>query len=168
MFDATIAALQAIDRAALRSLCNLLQAIRETGGTVWIAGNGGSFTTALHWATDLSKAAGMRACTLGANGGVLTAWANDTHYDQALALEFRRMSRGGDCLICLSCSGKSPNIGMALRTATDLDCPTVLVTSSLVAGVIADQFIIVPATDYGVIEDAHLAIGHWLTRELQQ
>lgn len=169
-FDATIAALRALDTATLTPLYELLDTTRAAGGTIWIAGNGGSMSTAQHWACDLSKAAGLRAQALGSNPAVLTAWANDTVYGQAFACELARMARPGDCLICLSCSGTSPNIVEALTQAAHMRIPSAIVTSAawenpLIVPVIA---INVASADYGVIEDCHLAIGHWLTRELRQ
>lgn len=146
----------------------LLGFIRACEGTIWLAGNGGSASTAQHWACDLSKAAGRRVQALGANPAVLTAWANDDGYRSALASELQALARPGDTLICLSCSGMSKNIMQALRMATLLALPRALVTGMMGGGADnTDIEIVVPHDHYGIIEDCHLAIGHWLTEELR-
>lgn len=163
-FDDTAAALGALDQAALDQLRH---AIRRCMGTIWICGNGGSFATAQHWAVDLSKAAGLRAQALGANGATLTAWANDASYADALAAELARLIRPGDLLVCLSCSGTSPNVRAAMDVAARADVPRVLLTGRgehVPPGV--GVVVRVASDDYGVIEDVHLSIGHWLTKEL--
>ena len=146
----------------------LLDFIRGCEGTLWLAGNGGSASTAQHWACDLSKAAGRRVQALGANSAVLTAWANDDDYSVALARELERAFRPGDALICISCSGTSKNITTLLRQAWLFKLKRAIVTGSgSVWPTPVDVVVNVPHTHYGIIEDCHLAIGHWLTEELR-
>ena len=148
--------------------------IRACEGTLWLAGNGGSASTAQHWACDLSKAAGRRVQALGSNPAVLTAWANDSDYANVYGAELSRLVQSNDALICLSCSGTSPNIYYALREARARKIPCALVTSSLYKYSIntprcePDLVVRVPSQHYGIIEDCHLAIGHWLTEELRK
>lgn len=146
----------------------LLPFVRGCEGTLWIAGNGGSMATAQHWACDLSKAAGRRVQALGSNPAVLTAFANDEGYDQALAWELLRLAQPGDTLICLSCSGTSRNITSVLEQAAIGSLPRSLVTAQRESfdRFPVDVLIELPSTDYGILEDCFQAIGHWLTREL--
>jgi D-sedoheptulose 7-phosphate isomerase len=147
----------------------LLDFVRGCEGTLWVAGNGGSASNAQHWACDLSKAAGRRVQALGANPAVLTAWANDTSYDEALAWELARLWQPDDRLIVLSCSGASGNIAQLLRDTVRMGNPCALLTGQRYLGdVYADLIIRIPSTNYGIIEDAMSAIGHWLTEELQK
>lgn len=158
-----------------RLLIPFVRDCRMRGGTLFLAGNGGSFATALHWACDLTKVCAVRTHVLGANGALLSAWANDNSYAGALAEEFERYARLDDCLIALSCSGISPNIAAALQTAR-MRLRTVPIAhvrrTALLTGLVnsdvapADLTIRVQSKDYKVIEDCHLIIGHWLTKEL--
>lgn len=157
---ATLARLDAAQLEALRAF------VLDCTGTLWICGNGGSMATAQHWACDLSKAAGVRAQALGSNPAVLTAWANDNDYAGALGAELSRLARPGDRLICISCSGTSSNIYWVMREAKARGVPVALLTSMLYEGGDA-PILAVPATHYGIIEDCHLAIGHWLTEQLR-
>lgn len=160
--------LHILDSHVLTELATLVCDVRTRGGTLWLAGNGGSFATALHWACDLSKAAAVRSQVLGGNGAALTAWANDDSYADALASEWDRGARLHDALVCLSCSGTSPNITAALKLARRRHAPTALLTGLINTVALADVMVHVPSRDYGVIEDCHSIIGHWLTKELAQ
>lgn len=164
-FDELQTALAGLDHEQLDALAALILGCQ---GTVWIAGNGGSAATAQHWACDLSKAAGRRVQALGCNTAVLTAWANDERYELALANELERLSRPGDVLIAISCSGTSPNIITAIRQAWLLKLKRGIVTGSKWLGVTpVDAVVTVKSEAYGIIEDCHMAIGHWLTDEVK-
>src|SRR4051812_46443018 len=141
---------------------------RACQGTLWLAGNGGSASTAQHWGCDLSKAANRRVQALGCNSAVLTAWANDDDYGLALAREFEQVARTDDALICLSCSGTSKNIITLLRQAWLLHIPRAIVTGRANVWPTPISLVVnVPHAHYGIIEDCHLSIGHWLTEELR-
>lgn len=146
----------------------LLAFVKSCEGTLWVAGNGGSAATAQHWACDLSKAAGRRVQALGCNPAVLTAWANDDDYSVALARELERAAKTGDRVICLSCSGTSRNIITLLRQAWLMKLRSAIVTGRATTWPTPVNVVVnVPHADYGIIEDATSAIGHWLTRELE-
>lgn len=152
-----------------RLLVPFVRDCRMRGGTLFLAGNGGSFANALHWACDLTKVCAVRTAVLGGNGALLTAWANDKAYGHALAEELDRLSRVGDALIVLSCSGTSPNILTALDRAWRRKIPSALLTGLVNSETApADLTIRVQSRDYAVIEDCHAILGHWLTKELAQ
>lgn len=157
--------LATVDAAQLSGLKTF---VSETPGTLWLCGNGGSFANAMHWGCDLGKTARRRVGVLGVNQSQLTAWSNDVSYEGALAQELAHCSRAGDRLLCLSCSGTSQNIVTVLRQAYILRMPCGILTGlghpwPTPVSVIVN----VPHADYGVIEDVHMAIGHWLTNELR-
>lgn len=158
---------QALAELDKQTLNRLLSFVRNCTGTLWLCGNGGSASTAQHWACDLSKKGGRRAQALGSNSALLTAWANDRDYALALPEEFRSVARPDDRLVCLSCSGTSHNITGVLLEAKHLGVACALVTGATRPAMHwLDAWVCVPSEDYGVIEDCHLAIGHWLTEEL--
>jgi D-sedoheptulose 7-phosphate isomerase len=160
-------ALATLDEMPLDDLYRLVVETKRRNGTLWLAGNGGSMATALHWATDLSKRGGIRTQVLGANQALLTAWANDTDYRAALRNELRQCIHPYDSLIVISCSGRSPNIVMLMREMWLNKQPYMLLTGSQPPFPTPLRYIIqVDSTNYGIIEDCHLAIGHWLTERL--
>ena len=145
----------------------LVAFIQQCAGTLWLAGNGGSASTAQHWACDLSKQAGRRVQALGSNPAVLTAWANDESYGAALSRELERLAQPDDALLLISCSGKSGNITMLMSTALKRQLPCMLLSGMNAPTYIGVPSVRVPHDHYGIIEDCHLAIGHWLTEELR-
>lgn len=160
-------ALLKIDTSSLNSVADRIQSSVKRCGTVWIFGNGGSFANAQHWACDLQKSAGIRAMPLGSNGSLTTAISNDIRYDDAASIELDRMYRPGDMLIVLSCSGCSPNVIRLILKAREVHITSVLITGSIHRVMSqADLVICIDSIDYGVIEDCHAAIGHWITNEL--
>ncbi|NOD85905.1 MULTISPECIES: SIS domain-containing protein [unclassified Ruegeria] len=109
----------------LRMTSCIAEAVSEQR-TVFLCGNGGSFSMAQHFAAEMSgkfeaDRSGFRAHTLGSNGATLTALSNDFGYNHVFARELTAQSKTGDVLIAMSTSGTSSNIVMALETAKDLD-----------------------------------------------
>ncbi len=162
------AALEQVDEAAIYRLASRVRRAREAGRTVWLCGNGGSFANAQHWACDLVKVVRVRAMALGDNTPLLMAWANDNGHHHSFAVELGIWATAGDLLICLSCSGTSANIATTIAVAKEQNVGSFLLTSIRQEQVApADHIVRVWSRDYGVIEDCHSAIGHWLVKELQ-
>lgn len=148
-------------------LQNLLTFVRDTKGTLWIAGNGGSAANAMHWACDLTKAAERRAQALGCNPSLSSALSNDTSYERMLSLELKALAGPDDRLVCMSCSGTSPNIVTLLRQAWIMRIPRAVLTGDRwMNPTPVNSLVQVASRDYATIEDVHAAIGHWLTKEL--
>ena len=103
-------------RLQLIELKDLIQAARDAGRKVIIAGNGGSAAIAGHCAVDFTKNAGIRCINFN-EVDLITCFANDYGYERWLekALEF--YADRGDILILISSSGKSPNMVNAARYA---------------------------------------------------
>jgi D-sedoheptulose 7-phosphate isomerase len=148
----------------------IVQAHREMRH-VYIIGNGGSASTASHFACDLSKATivegrrRLRVTSLTDNLALLTAWANDTSYDMVFAEQLSGLLNPGDVVIAISASGNSPNLLEAMRVARSCGAVTVGLVGfgggSLKQGV--DVAVHVPSHSYGVVEDCHLVLGHAIT-----
>lgn len=140
-----------------------IQATRSVRGTVFLAGNGGSLSTALHFATDLEKVCRVRTKVLGANLSLLSALSNDISYGRALAEEIGLHRTSRDMLIAFSCSGASANIWEAIRTARMRNCMSVLITSELAPRIADDDtdiIVRVMSDSFLVTETCHLAICH--------
>ena len=148
----------------------ILDAYRR-GKHVYIVGNGGSATTATHFACDLSKAtivegrARLRVTSLTDNIALLTAWANDTSYEGVFAEQLRNLLNAGDVVIAISASGNSPNVLAAVEVAHALGGTTVGLVG-FEGGALKDAVnsaIHVQSKSYGVVEDCHLVLEHAIT-----
>ena len=141
------------------------------GGHVYIVGNGGSATNATHFACDLSKAtivegrARLRVTSLTDNIALLTAWANDTSYDNVFSEQLTNLLNRGDIVIAISASGNSPNVVAAIRAARLMGAATIGLVGFSGGHVLemADAVIHVPSHDYGVVEDCHSVLEHAIT-----
>jgi D-sedoheptulose 7-phosphate isomerase len=171
------ACLDQIDRESVLAVAHILEDAYRFGARVFIAGNGGSATTAAHIATDLAKsvrndsdAHGFRAISLADNVGVMTAWANDEGFDTVFSEALRTLAAPRDVLVIISGSGASANVIAAARTAREMGVRVIGLLGRDGGRVLAltDAAVIAPSDDYGVIEDTHLAIGHLLTRHFRR
>lgn len=167
-------AIRAIDASAVARAAEALTRVRDTGGTIYIAGNGGSASTASHLALDLQKAARSkqgapptRALALSDNVGLITAWGNDTSFERVFAEQLEVLARPGDALVVISVSGSSPNLLHLLETAKRHDVVTVGLLGKAAPGALIDYPIRVPSTDYGWVESAHVVLHHVLTYALR-
>ena len=141
-------------------------------GTLYVAGNGGSASTASHMATDLGvgslrRSNPLKIVSLVDNAAVLTATANDLSFDQIFSQQLKLLGRKGDIFICFSASGNSKNLVNAVEEAKRMEITTISVTGfdGGLLKVISDFNIHIetPTGRYGVVEDIHSTVSHMLT-----
>lgn len=161
-------AMQAVLSPDLDHAVQLLLDARQRGATVFFCGNGGSASTASHFAADLAKntqhpAKGrFRTTALTDNVALLTAWGNDNGYDQIFVEQARNLLRPGDVLVAISGSGNSPNVLLAAEHARRTGCPVIGVIGF--AGgklkALCDVALVVPGRTIEQAEDGHLIVNH--------
>lgn len=130
----------------------------EQSGTLFLCGNGGSFSDALHISGEMLKSfalprplpeslrlrladqphgselaaylqAGLRAHVLGCNPALASAVANDIRLDGIVyAQELAALARPGDVLLGISTSGQARNVLLAVETARALKMTTIGLT----------------------------------------
>lgn len=135
---------------------------------VYVFGNGGSAALASHSACDLSKGTTtngkrpFRVVSLTDNVPLITAWANDTRYDDIFAAQLRPLIQAGDIAFAISGSGNSPNVLNALRVAHEAGGITVGLTGFQGGKMAAlcDLCIVIPSENMQQIEDSHLCVMH--------
>jgi D-sedoheptulose 7-phosphate isomerase len=162
-------ALASFDFSQISRFVPLLQSARRTNNLVLIAGNGGSSSTASHYAidwmlgTELSDPS-LRVLSLSDNSGSITATGNDLDFVRIFARQIEKIGRKGDILILVSASGNSQNLVAAHQAAKKLEMVTCAITGFGGGKLrrICDYSIHVNTEegDYGVAEDLHLMIGH--------
>lgn len=150
---------------------------RENDKQIFFIGNGGSATTASHFANDLSigtrsKSKPFRAISLTDNQAIVTAISNDNGYEHIFTQQLQALMRKGDVVVAISASGNSKNLIKAVEYANQNGATTVGITSfdGGQLNQIAKLKIHVPTNngEYGPAEDAHMVINHlvgaYLTR----
>src|SRR5437667_12594341 len=91
--------------------------------TVFVFGNGGSAALASHLACDLGKGTvncsprRFKVMALTDNVALMTAWANDSHYENIFSEQLANFARPQDVAFAISASGNSANVLKALNAA---------------------------------------------------
>ncbi len=169
-------AMQEMPFPLLDQCVEVLLDCQKRKSTVFLLGNGGSAATASHFACDLAKGTRMRdipafrAITLNENVALMTAWANDTTYEQIFAEQLTALVRPHDVVILISVSGNSPNILAAATAARQTDALVIALTGQSGGRLVslADLSICVPTQSVEQVEDAHLIIAHSLCVALRR
>ena len=145
----------------------LMRAYRENRA-VFLFGNGGSAALASHWACDLGKGTAVsgarrfRVLALTDNVAVMTAWANDSRYEDIFAEQLRNFVEPGDVVLAISGSGNSPNVLNGLRLARETGAYTIGLGGFQGGKMkdLCDLCLVVPSDNMQFIEDLHLCISH--------
>jgi D-sedoheptulose 7-phosphate isomerase len=158
--------------AMLERVAGVLYQAYDEGRSVFLFGNGGSASLASHFACDLAKgtvasdrlAKRFRVLSLADNMALMTAWANDTSYEQVFAAQLRNFVQRGDIAFGISASGCSPNVLHALQTARESGAVTVGLAGYQGGKLpkLCDYCIVIPSDNMQIIEDQQLAIAHAL------
>ena len=167
---------KALEKTDVGKALEALRATSDSGGTIWLVGNGGSAATASHFATDLNKCKDSQgrpisAMSLCDNTGLITAIGNDFSFEEIFLRQLINLSKPGDLLIVLSASGNSKNLITAIQWAKSNRVLTLSMTGfdgGLAIGM-TDISLHVPTQlgDYGVAEDAHSILCHFLSSQFR-
>ncbi len=160
----------AIDLESLEAAASTLLECHARGRAVFTAGNGGSASTASHFACDLAKGTRnggpptFRVMALTDNLPLLTAWANDSGYGCVFAEQLASFAHPGDALVLISASGNSPNVLAAAETARKLGVSSIALTGRCGGRLarLVDLALRVPSDRIEIVEDAHLIVSHSL------
>jgi D-sedoheptulose 7-phosphate isomerase len=162
-----------VSHDAVDRIADVLLKAHESGRTLYIFGNGGSASLASHLACDLGKGTAycnggnrLRVMSLGDNLATLTAWANDSSYEDVFSEQLKNFVQAEDVAFAISGSGNSPNVLNALRAARQAKAITVGITGFQGGQMkeLCDVCVVVPSNDMQIIEDLHLAMAHSIFR----
>jgi D-sedoheptulose 7-phosphate isomerase len=169
--------IRTISRKDVDNIIELLFDAWKRGNTVYIIGNGGSASTATHFACDLSKCTivgdkpRFKVLSLTDNVPLTSAWTNDAGFGNLFSEQLRSFVKEGDVVIALSVHGGvgedkagpwSQNLVKAMQLAKERKAFTVGF-SGFDGGVmkeIADECVVVPFPSTPQVESFHLALEH--------
>lgn len=163
---------QDIDKAI-----QILDEARERGKRIFIIGNGGSASTATHFACDLNKYTSVegkkrfRAISLEDNVPLMTALVNDEGWDSVYSYQLENLMDDGDCLVAVSVHGGSGKDKAALWSQNLLKAVKMVQSrGGKVVGLVgfdggalrevADACIVVPINSTPQVEGFHLVLTH--------
>ncbi|MGH9339279.1 MAG: SIS domain-containing protein [Acidobacteriota bacterium] len=160
-----------MDQISDADMAQLIESVREARDAnrqIFVVGNGGSASTASHFATDLGKGASLgrerrfRVLSLTDNIAWITAMANDTDYSQIFVEQLKNYAQPGDLLLAFSGSGNSPNIVRTVEWANENGLLTYGMTGRPGGklGQTAQRTLFVESSHMGHIEEGHFLIQH--------
>lgn len=166
-----------IDTESVKKVVDCFLDARANNKMIYFAGNGGSASTASHFAQDMSeigrkiRGKGFKTQSINDNVSALTAISNDYSYDNVFSMQIQYNFDAGDVLVVISASGNSPNVINAVNLAKEKGGTTV----GLVGfedggrlGQICDHIIHIDSKkgEYGPVEDLHLILNHMIVSYL--
>jgi len=164
---AAVARLDATARQTLDAIAGMLMEALESGGRVYVCGNGGSAADAQHIAGELAgrfrrDRPALACVALTTDTSVLTAVGNDFSYEQVFSRQVEALGRPGDVLWALSTSGNSPNVLAAARTAAAAGMKVVAMTGAAggALGELADLCFRAPAERTDLVQQLHQLAYH--------
>jgi D-sedoheptulose 7-phosphate isomerase len=171
--------LKSIDSKEVRKLVEELDQARINGKNIFVAGNGGSASTAITMANDLGfdiiKKTGsdtpFRIFSLVDNSSVLTAISNDVGYENIFINQLKIHFREGDLLIVISASGNSPNLLKATSWVKEKKGKVIGFLGFTGGKLLSECDIKIHLKtkdgEYGPVEDGHLVLNHVLAHWFQ-
>jgi D-sedoheptulose 7-phosphate isomerase len=165
-----------IDTAKVQRAIDQLAETRDAGRCIFVCGNGGSASTASHFACDMVKGASynrdkrFKIMALTDQMATITAYANDVSYDLVFVEQLRNFAQKGDLLLAISGSGNSPNVLRAVAFVNaqgGVSCGLTGYAGGKLA-TLATHSVIVPSDDLEKIEDCHMILCHLYTAYLRQ
>ena len=163
----------ALPHGTINQIANELMKANESGRIVYLFGNGGSASLASHFACDLGKGTAycnggkrFRVLALTDNIPTMTAWANDSSYEDIFSEQLRNFIQPQDVAFAISGSGNSKNVLRALQVAREAGARTIGISGFQGGKMrsLCDICLVVPSDNMQIIEDLHLAMAHAIFR----
>jgi len=174
-----------IRRQDIDQVIDLLFRAWKRGATVFVMGNGGSASTATHFACDLQKVTivegkkRFKALALNDNIPLASAWINDSGFENLFSEQLRNFLEPGDVVIAISVHGGvgqdkaglwSQNLLRAVEYAKEKGAETIGF-SGFDGGALkemVDACVVVPFDSTPQVESFHAVLEHLVTFALRQ
>lgn len=160
---------QSLSKPIAAAIAAILASV-TSGGKVLACGNGGSAADAQHFAAEFvgrfeRERPELGAIALSTDSSILTAIANDYHYDQIFSKQVRALGQSGDVLLAITTSGNSANVLAAISAAHERDMTVVALTGKGGGKMTSalretDVHICVPHERTARIQEVHLLTIH--------
>jgi D-sedoheptulose 7-phosphate isomerase len=175
-----------LSRERIDQIVELLFSVWKEGRTIFVMGNGGSASTATHFACDLSKCTivegkkRFRVICLNDNIPLMSALVNDNGFDNLFSEQLKNLMQEKDCLVAFSVhggSGKdkaglwSQNLLKAMLLAKEDFQATLIGFSGFDGGAmkdVADECLVIPFNSTPQVESFHLVMEHLITNCLKK
>ena len=145
----------------------LIHALSNENKLLW-CGNGGSAAQAEHLSAELlgglnkKKVDPFFSICLNSDSSFITAWSNDSSFDEIFSRQIEAFGKKGDILILLTTSGNSSNQINAAKKAKQLGIRVLSLTGNDGGELVkySDFNINIPSESTQRIQEMHIMIGH--------
>jgi D-sedoheptulose 7-phosphate isomerase len=159
-----------VSEAEFNKVIDFFQTAYDESRQVFVFGNGGSGSTASHFACDINKGVScgldkrFKVICLNDNIPTMLAYANDCSYDDIFVEQLKNFMQPGDLVFGISGSGNSENVLRAIEHANNNGAKTIGFTGFEGGrlGKAAGLSINVATDDMQKIEDIHLILTHMI------
>lgn len=161
-----------VDLSNVEKVAWIIKKVLVRGNKVFVAGNGGSLATAVHFSEDLLLNNDLKSrVILLNNASVLTAVSNDFGYESVFVKQLENLFDHGDLLVTISASGMSQNLINAINYAN------INGNSISISGFHGGQtkkiatrtiFVRTEVGSYEETEDLHLMICHMIVKYIKE
>jgi D-sedoheptulose 7-phosphate isomerase len=161
-------ALNSVPAQSLAETIAVLAYARTHGNKVFLMGNGGSGSTASHFATDLGKGTAVqgkprfKVFPLNDPMPTVSAYSNDMGYEFIFSEQMKAFIERGDIVIGISTSGKSRNVLEAMKVAREAGAVSIGMTGfdgGTLKGMV-DVSLHIPEASTPRVEDTHHIMMH--------
>jgi len=165
-----------VSEAEFSKVIDFFQAAYDDGRQVFVFGNGGSGSTASHFACDINKGVSyghdkrFKVICLNDNIATVLAYANDTSYGEVFVEQLKNFMQPGDLVFGISGSGNSENVLRAVEYGKGNGAVTLGFTGfdGGRLGQVAGLSINVASEDMQKIEDIHLILTHMIMQSFSK
>lgn len=153
---------------------DLLYETFQSNHNVFSAGNGGSHCDAMHFAEEWTGRYRKNRRPLGAlalgDQSHVTCVSNDYGFQHIFERQLRGLGKKGDLFVCLSTSGNSENVVLAVQAAKELGIKTVglLGKDGGKLKSLVDLPIVVPAQTADRIQEIHIKVIHIVIESVER
>jgi D-sedoheptulose 7-phosphate isomerase len=178
-FDDAKYILDNISKENISKVIDILSDARKKGKNVFICGNGGSASTATHFAADLFKLVRIKAISLNENVPLATAIINDEGWSELYIHQLKLLYEEGDVLIAISVHGGSGTDKAGLWSQNlvkaidyvNKNKGTTIGFSGFDGGAFKDitnVCVVVPFNSTPQVESFHIVLEHLITFRLHE
>jgi D-sedoheptulose 7-phosphate isomerase len=162
--------LDRFDHDVFEKIVDLILAAYENEKHIFVMGNGGSGSTASHFACDINKGCCLdldkkfKMISLSDSIPTMLAYANDLSYDAIFVEQMKNFFKPGDLVIGISGSGNSENVLQAIKYANENNGTTIGLSgySGGKLSAMVDVSLVADIQDMQKTEDVHMIVIHMI------
>ncbi len=155
---------------------NMIAQSLKAGGTLYVAGNGGSAADAQHMVAELvvklnKNRDPLRAVALTVDTSIITAAGNDFSYDDIFSRQVEALAKPGDVFLGITTSGNSKNILNCFPICKKIGAKAICLTGKdggkAVKENLSDLNIVMNGPNTARIQEGHAILYHTMCYALE-